>query len=163
MKRYNVQCPHCNGVFLQTNGLLRLDKPANGSMFDTLQHVKDAGWTVFPLYDSTEYADLVCPSCDQVLVDSLGKIIRLEECGEIDEVRTDVNAIMDALMNDYEPDIPVKPVPQPVADKTTDTHLTDDKPKTPVIGKTSCPVCGVMYANKGLPAHIKAKHPEYQG
>lgn len=87
MKKYDIHCPHCNGVFLETNGLYREDKPANGSMFEAKQHIKDAGWSVFPLYDSTEYSNLICPSCDGCLVDATGLILRRVEIGEVDEVK----------------------------------------------------------------------------
>ena len=84
MKKYDVQCPFCNGTFHETNGRFDTNKPAKGNMFETKQHVKDAGWSTFPPYESTEYQNLVCPSCDQPYVDSMGRVIRLREIGEIE-------------------------------------------------------------------------------
>ena len=115
MKKYDVLCPHCCGVFLETNGRFREDKPANGSMFTAKQGIVDAGWSVFPLYDTTEYDNVVCPSCSQVLLDSLGKVLRLKEIGEVDEI-TDtpmqeiVKKTIDELMAEYDPELP--PMPQ---------------------------------------------------
>lgn len=86
MKKYDVQCPFCNGTFHETNGRFDPNKPAKGNMFETKQHVKDAGWSTFPPYDSTEYQNLVCPSCDQPYVDSMGRVVRLKEIGEIEQV-----------------------------------------------------------------------------
>ena len=108
MKKYDVQCPHCCGVFLETNGHFREDKPANGAMFTAKQHIIDAGWTVFPLYDSTEYDNITCPSCYGVLVDGLGKVIRLQAIGEVEEITTEgeMRKRMDALVDEYEPELP---------------------------------------------------------
>ena len=86
MKKYEIQCPFCNGTFHETNGRFDINKPAKGNMFETKQHVKDAGWSTFPPYDSTEYQNIVCPSCDQPYVDSMGRVIRLREIGEIEPV-----------------------------------------------------------------------------
>jgi hypothetical protein len=116
MKKYDVLCPFCCGTFLETNGKYSEEKPANGSMFDVKQQVLDAGWTVFPLYDTTEYANVVCPSCQQCLLDSHGMIVRKVHCGEVDEwqekriiTRIDyggANAMMDEMMAEYEPELP---------------------------------------------------------
>ena len=111
MKKYDVLCPHCCGVFLETNGRFREDKPANGSMFTAKQGIVDAGWSVFPLYDTTEYDNVVCPSCSQVLLDSLGKVLRLKEVGDIEEIPDNptqeiVKKTVDELMAEYEPELP---------------------------------------------------------
>ena len=82
MKKFDVLCPHCNGVFLETTEHFTDKTPANGSMFKAVQHIVDAGWSVFPLYDSTEYDDIVCPSCGGTLVDSTGRVVRMVENGE---------------------------------------------------------------------------------
>lgn len=123
MKKYDVLCPHCCGTFLETNSHFREDGPANGSMFEPKQHIKDAGWSVFPLYDSTEYADITCPSCGGVLVDSLGKLLRTVVIGEIDPlptVETHKQDIMAALMAEYDPKLPDDPketkLPESAAD-----------------------------------------------
>ena len=85
IKQYDVICPHCCGCFHETNEHFKADAPAKGHMFAAKRHVTDAGWTCFPPYDSTEYMDLVCPSCGQPYVDSVGRVIRLQEVGEIEE------------------------------------------------------------------------------
>lgn len=107
MKKYDVHCPFCIGVFLETNGLYREDKPANGSMFAAKQHIVDAGWSTFPLLDSSEYDNVICPSCSQPLLDSAGRLIRKQCIGEIDVVaKAPVvvdNQQMDALFAEYEP------------------------------------------------------------
>ena len=112
IKQYDVICPHCCGCFHETNGHFAIDKPAKGHMFVVKQHVADAGWTCFPPYDSTEYMDLVCPSCGQPYVESLGKVIRLQEIGEIEAASNTayLNDIMDRLMDEYEPEAPADPL-----------------------------------------------------
>ena len=82
MKKFDVLCPHCNGIFLETTEHFTDKTPANGSMFKAVQSVVDAGWSVFPLYDSTEYDDIICPSCEGTLVDSYGRVSRLVANGE---------------------------------------------------------------------------------
>lgn len=74
--RYEIICPFCAEALLETNERYRETGPANGSMFSPKQHIVDAGWTTFPLYDTTEYSNLVCPSCEQVLVDTEGRILK---------------------------------------------------------------------------------------
>jgi DNA-directed RNA polymerase subunit RPC12/RpoP len=86
MKKYEIQCPHCNGTFFETNEKFKEDAPANGSMFTASKHIIDAGWSFMPLYDTTEYADVVCPSCDGQLLNSAGMVLRLKCVGKIEEV-----------------------------------------------------------------------------
>jgi len=110
MKKYDVHCPHCCGTFHETTEHFRQDQPAKGHMFALKQHCVDAGWSAFPPYDTTEYANIVCPSCDQGYLDTLGKVIRLVESGRIDtdkqqridwpgKVYTDVVASLDVAIH----------------------------------------------------------------
>ena len=72
--RYDVICPFCGGVYFETTD--NFNEPAKGNMFVPKQEIVDAGWTTFPLYDTTEYNNLVCPSCDQPLVDTAGRLVK---------------------------------------------------------------------------------------
>lgn len=125
MKKYDVLCPHCCGTFLETNSHFREDGPANGSMFEPKEHIKDAGWSVFPLYDSTEYADITCPSCGGVLVDSLGKVVRMVVIGEIEGPASKEKVMaksMDELMAEYEPEVPESAPQEEWADIISDIN-----------------------------------------
>jgi len=73
---YDIECPMCNMVVLKTNHNYTDKQPANGSMFELKEHYKESGWGSFPLYESSQYGNLTCPSCDGFLVDSSGYIIR---------------------------------------------------------------------------------------
>ena len=129
MKKYDVICPMCCGTFHETTALFNPDRMAHGAMFDAKQHVKDAAWSVFPPYESTDAADCVCPGCGADYCDGVGRVIRLQECGEIDGgwvgsfrgmsssvtvvvdgakiINTiNTNAEMDRLMTEYDVEVP---------------------------------------------------------
>lgn len=166
MIKYDVVCPLCCGIFHETNGRFRKDVPAKGDMFDTKPHVKDAGWSTFPPYDTTEYANIVCPSCDAQYLDDSGRVIRLVENGECDEIVTlpsltekhiptsdELNTAMEALMAEYDPPVPtVEQVAEPAASRSSDDNQQN--------GKVNCPVCGKLFQERGLRVHIAAIHPE---
>ena len=147
MIKYDIHCPVCCGVFHETTGRYRDDRPATGDMFDSKQEIKDAGWTTFPQYDSTEYGDINCPSCGAMYLDSMGRVQRKQANGECDYISDDddLNAQMDLLMREYD-----AKVPAPSLAIVPDKQLND--------GKKACPVCGERF--KSLHLHIKAKHPE---
>jgi hypothetical protein len=85
---YDIICPHCTGVYHETNSAYNPDRPANGSMFRLKPAYVEAGWSAFPPYDTTEYANLTCPACDQPYVDSEGRIIRMQEQGNAEWMGT---------------------------------------------------------------------------
>ncbi len=91
MKKYDVQCSTCCGSFHATTKKFSKDGPANGSMFKLKQEYVTAGWESFPEYDTTEYADVVCPSCGGAYLDSSGRVIRLQEVKE--EVPPDISPV----------------------------------------------------------------------
>jgi len=84
MKRYDVACVSCCGVFLKTTEKFDNDKYATGDMFALKRQFKEYGWGSFPEYDSTSHPDIVCPSCGSGYCDDGGKVIRLQETGEFD-------------------------------------------------------------------------------
>lgn len=106
--QYDVICPHCCGCFHETNGHFVEGRPAKGHMFSAKQHIVDSGWTCFPPYDSTEYMDIVCPSCGQPYLDSLGIPIRLHKIGQVaaNGKKDFLNDVMDRLMDEYDPELP---------------------------------------------------------
>jgi len=93
MKKYDVICPMCCGTFHETTAQFDHDRMAHGAMFEAKQHVKDAAWSVFPPYESTDAADCVCPGCGAQYCDSMGRVIRLQECGEIEVVTITVDGV----------------------------------------------------------------------
>ena len=147
MIKYDIHCPVCCGVFHETTGRYRDDRPATGDMFDSKQEIKDAGWTTFPQYDSTEYADVCSPSCGAMYLDSMGRVQRMQANGECEYISDDddLNAQMDLLMREYDAE-----VPPPSLSPMPNEQLNN--------GKKACPVCGERF--KSLHLHIKAKHPE---
>jgi len=82
MQKYDVNCPSCCGTFVETTVSYNPKVYATGDMLTLKQQFKDNGWGSFPEYDSTTYADLVCPSCDAQYCNDAGKIIRLQATGE---------------------------------------------------------------------------------
>ena len=78
MTRYDIICPHCTGTYHETTSEYNPDRPANGGMFQLKAVFVEAGWTAFPPYESTEYANLTCPACEQPYVDSDGRVIRTQ-------------------------------------------------------------------------------------
>jgi hypothetical protein len=87
MLRYDIICPMCGGIFHETNENFRQNIPANGSMFRKKQEIIDAGWSTFPEYADTEYADIICPGCDGAYLDSTGHVLKMVESGEIPDLR----------------------------------------------------------------------------
>ena len=178
IKQYDVQCPHCNGVFFETNGNFDETIPANGSMFTAKKMIVDAGWSFMPLYDSTEYADVVCPSCDGQLLDSSGKVLRMTEIGEIDLRTPDeiANEAIDKLMAEHEPEIDtlssiygatnLGAVSVSVAESNVKVshvqEILDASVQNEEAEKVACPACGKMYKQAGLHVHMAAIHPEYR-
>jgi len=177
-KKYDVSCPHCCGTFLETTPAFDPDRPANGSMFAAKQHIKDAGWSVFPLYDTTEYANLVCPSCDGALVDSLGRVLRLVDTGELHPTAVqphwDLRDLMGPAFESGRKDWPgtqyaetvMEPVEKPVGGGDP-IPAPDDVtfPAGPITitndttGKVQCPVCGKSYHPSAMKRHMTMQHP----
>ena len=169
MIKYDVLCPMCCGCFHETNGYFRLDVPAKGHMFTAKQQIRDAGWTTFPEYESTEYDNVCCPSCGTPYLNSLGRVQRLDPAGECEMIadETDINAKMDALFAEYEPDIP-----DPVfRNDYMDTGIIESASPEPSLlsvmpdkqmndRKKPCPVCGERFRTMHL--HMRAKHPDYE-
>ena len=167
MIKYDVLCPMCCGCFHETTGHFRHDQPAKGHMFTAKQHIRDAGWSTFPEYESTEYANVACPSCGTPYLDSLGRVQRMIPIGECEEIadEKDLAAKMDALFAEYEPDIP-----DPVfrndymdaaePDKAEPSFLSSVPNEQMNDGKVSCPVCGERF--KVLHNHLRVKHPDYE-
>lgn len=147
MKKYNVQCPVCCGSFHETTNRFQKDRPARGDMFTLRREQKEAAWSAFPEYDTTEYADICCPSCGAGYLDSEGQVIRLQDTGfEITPHKDIID--WDKWLDEYDVELPetveVKPPPIPE-------------------GKAECPVCKGLFSEKGIGNHIKFKHPEYEG
>lgn len=74
--KYKIECPHCNLISLETNDNYDKGTPVNGSMFTLIGQYADAGWTTFPLVIDSQYDNITCPSCDGLLVDSRGYLLR---------------------------------------------------------------------------------------
>jgi hypothetical protein len=119
MKKYDISCPMCCGTFHETTEHYTNKTMANGSMLTALQHIRDAGWSTFPEYDSTDAADLVCPSCGAQYCDSMGKLIRMQENGEVEKtfLAVDLGDLMDKLMAEYEVDLPSGQKEEPIKKK----------------------------------------------
>jgi len=149
MTKYDILCPMCCGCFHETTGHFRHDQPAKGHFFTAKQHIRDAGWSTFPEYESTEYANVACPSCGTPYLDSLGRVQRMIPIGECEEItdEADLNAKMDALMGEYDSEPPAS-----FLSSVPNEQLNDSK--------ISCPVCGERF--KSLHQHMRAKHQDYE-
>jgi hypothetical protein len=135
MKKYDVQCPHCCGTFHETTPFFKLGVPVKGHMLTSKPHVKDAAWSTFPEYDSTEYQDIICPSCSQAYLNSLGMVIRLVETGEWPEpelprIKTAAE-LMDEAMAEYEPEVPNHPTYNAVDEANAPKEAPKKKPGRP--------------------------------
>lgn len=139
--RYDVICPFCGGVYFETTD--NFNEPAKGNMFVPKQEIVDAGWTTFPLYETTEYNNLVCPSCGQPLVDTAGRLVKkvAKKNIALEELEKE--------WSEYSPSLPNKK-----------NQYTEESPNNQ---KVPCPVCGEPYGRSGLHFHLRAKHPDYEG
>lgn len=77
-ERYDVVCPHCGGVFHETNDNYENKKAANGSMF-TLKppYSTEYRWEDFPKEVDVQMADIECPWCGGCYLDATGRVIKL--------------------------------------------------------------------------------------
>lgn len=79
----DVKCRVCKGIYLQTTDKFRSNVRPNGAMFKAVARYYD--WSYFPFHDGSTGGDLVCPACDHVLLDSVGRVKAegewCDECG----------------------------------------------------------------------------------
>ncbi len=79
MKKAEIFCANCSESHFEINDKFTTDKPFNGSMCTLKQKYIDSGLSTFPLYDSSEYANVICPACGYQLLDSVGYLLRAVE------------------------------------------------------------------------------------
>ncbi|MCP4493249.1 MAG: hypothetical protein GY820_38995 [Gammaproteobacteria bacterium] len=142
MKVYEVQCPSCCGTFHKTTDKFDKDRPANGAMFRLNKQCRNAAWESFPEYDSTEYANVVCPSCGTQYLDALGKVIRLNETGETITDTEEFVEKTNALTSEEEIRSPLE-YPEFGADK-----------------KAQCPFCDRRITKSWWKRHITKEHSD---
>jgi hypothetical protein len=165
MKRYDVVCASCCGTFHETTTKFDPERMATGDMLTLKGPFKESRWETFPEYDSTDYPDMVCPSCGMMYCGDDGRVMRLKEAGEFEEVLgtdadttdTDEDILPATIHSDIHPAPSDDDTDDTIPNPTTPDETKDDLPEFDEDGRAQCPHCDERPNKQWWTRHL-AKH-----
>lgn len=170
-KKYSLNCQSCSGSFHETTETFDQFIKPNGGMLKMKAEYVAHGWSTFPEFDSTDAADLCCPSCGSQYINNDGflRMDRMQEIGAF-EVEEEVDpaagageiTVKPSAKSEVKPDAKGKKDKEvlPETKEQGEPKAKPDKKTKTDPDKVGCPHCGEMFHRNGLASHIRIKHPK---
>ena len=128
-----IICRGCGGMYHETTELFDPTTITNGTMLKLTPPYDTYGWSTFLQDASVELSDLCCPECGAPYPDDDGHVRSMDGPIPAPPVRVDPRtAVIDALMEEYEPSVPT------TGYGLTDSVCTSDRKDN----RTPCLACG---------------------